>query len=153
MDKPSIIIRRHPYEEPYNLHLELFVSNGRFSCAGDIYVAADDLAEIGRGLSDFPQQVPDEYIFEHGSEDPTERFYRHFRLRAYTVGRRGQCAIEFRMNLNEKPPAQGIAEFSIELEAAPLNRLGSLFGRFRRLEHLEFKWTSSDDEMLLQHQI
>lgn len=153
MEKPSVIVRRNPYEEPYHLHVELFVSNGRFSCAGDMYLAADDLEEIGRGLSDFPSKVPDEYIFEYGSEDPTDRFYRYFRLRAYTVGRRGQCAVEFRMNLNEKPPAQGIAEFSIELESAQLNRLGSLFERFRRLEHLEFKWTEVDDEMFLQHQI
>ena len=69
MSKPVFIVRRYPYEEPYHLQIELMVSNGTFTCAGDIYVGRDELAEIGQGLGAFPSSVPDEYVYEYVDEE------------------------------------------------------------------------------------
>jgi hypothetical protein len=153
MNKSSFRVRRHPYEEPHHVQLELFISNGQFSCTGDIYLNVADLGDIGRALKGFPRQVPDEYTYEHGSEDPSERYACHFLMRAYTIGRTGRSGLHSRMNLNDEAPDDGLAEFTIQVEVAQLNRLGRLFLTFEKLQHLEFHWTDLGEELFTVHQI
>lgn len=66
--------------------------------------------------------VPDEFVWEYGSENPADRFYRYFKLRAYTFGSI-RCALQLRLNLNGEPPHDGIAQFSLQVDPAALNRL------------------------------
>jgi hypothetical protein len=144
---PYIIVRRHPYEEPDHTQLEFSISNGLFSGRTDIYLAAEDIAEIGKALKQFPSGVPDKYIYEHGSENPADNIYRYFLLRAYTTNNTGDCALQFAINQNAKEPNEGTCRFSIRAEPAAINRLGELLERFSKCEHTFLKWTLKDGEL------
>jgi hypothetical protein len=146
-----LIVRRYPYEEPFHIQLEFSASNGLFSGTTDIYCNADDLKKIGDRLKNFPIQVGDEFRYEYGSEDPAQRFHGYFLLRAYTTDSAGHCALQVKMNNNAREPHEGRCTFSIKAEAAAINRLGSLFLTFSRLEHLEFHWNLEDQELFEYH--
>ncbi len=62
--KPQIIVKRYPYEEPYHIQLDFFVSNGGFSGNTDFYCNAEDLKIIGQALQNFPSKINDEYRYE-----------------------------------------------------------------------------------------
>jgi hypothetical protein len=145
-DGACVIVKRFPYEEPHLTQLEIAASNGLFSGTLDLYCGVDDLQKIGAALVAFPSRVPDEYRFEYGSEDPARRSYRHFILRAYTIGLRGQCALQFAMNLNREAPDEGSCRFSLQAEPAQLARLGGLFLRLEAHPHGMFRWTPTDDD-------
>lgn len=145
----QIIIRRHPYEEPHNLQLEFRLSNKSFAATIDIYLTTEQLKKIGAELARFPKKIGDEFVFEYGSENPDDRFYRHFVLRAYTTGAAGHCALQFKINLNQKPPAEGIGVFSLQAEPAAISRLGDLLLSFAALQHRELHWTPRGDAELL----
>ena len=109
--EPFLVVRRHPYEEPYHTQIEFLASNGVFACATDIYCSVDEIARIGRALHTFPSRIGDEYKYEYGSSE-LSNFYRHFILRAYTTDRAGHCALQLKMNLNQAAPDEGICQFS-----------------------------------------
>jgi len=112
----------------------------------DIYCATNDLVEIGHALRNFPSKMPDEYIFEYGTSDPNIKFYRHFKMRVYTVGSVGRCAIQFMVNLNKKEPEEGMVCFSIHpIEPASINKLSDLFLKFSELQDLEFQWSPTEE--------
>lgn len=74
-------------------------------------------------------------------------------MRAYTIDLRGNCALQFIMNLNGAEPNEGMCRFSItSIEPAALNRLGELFVRFSKLQHLELKWSLSDGNVYEHYQ-
>ncbi len=135
-----IIIRRYPYEEPYHIHIEITASNGNFTASTDIYCNVEDLRVIGESLISFPQKIGDIYVYEYGSEDPTERWYRYFSLKAYTIDQSGHSALQIKINKNEKEPNEGIATFSIKSDPSEINILGKLFVEFSNLKHLELHW-------------
>jgi hypothetical protein len=148
MHKPYLIVRRHPWdEEPINVEIQISPSNGLFAGAIQFYCAAQDLAEIGSALQNFPASVGDEYRYEVGSEDPAQRCSVYFLLRAYTTNAAVHCALQLRMNSNSSPPNEGVCEFSIRAEAAAINRLGALLEQFSRLGHLELHWRLDDSEL------
>jgi hypothetical protein len=136
-----ILVKRYPYEEPYHLQLEFLVSNGGFCGNTDIYCNADDLKTIGMALKAFPKNVSDEYQYEYGSENPKDRFYRNFVLRAYITDSVGHCAVQIEINNNNSEPYEGKCKFSIQADAASINRLGDRFIRFSELEDYEFEWS------------
>jgi len=138
--EPFIAVQRFPYEEPYHAHIHIDASNGQFGGAVDFYCNVEDLANIGRGLQNFPCKVPDEYRYENGSKDPAARVYSYLLIRAYTIDRVGHCALQISMSRNAIPPVEGMCEFSITAEPSAINRLGMLFERFAKLEHLELRW-------------
>ncbi len=141
MDRfPFIKVRRFPYEEPYHTQVVFQVSNGLFMGTSDIYCAVADLEAIGSTLEAFPSRVPDEYRFEYGSERPEDRFSRYFLLRAVTTDWAGHCAVQFRMNLNEEVPRDGVCAFSILAEAGRINRLGALFLRLHKASRGQIQW-------------
>ena len=150
--EPLIIVRRYPYEEPYHAHLEFVVSNGDFSGSTDIYCNVEDLKEIGQALQKFPAKVGDEYRYEYGSEQPEDRFYRYFMMRAYTTDSVGHCAVQFIINQNSHEPNEGVCRFSIRVEVASINRLGVLFEKFSELRHLEFRWSPDEAQLLEDYQ-
>jgi hypothetical protein len=137
---PFIRVRRYPYEEPYHTQVVFHASNGLFIGSTDIYCGVADLEDIGSALAVFPRKIPDEFRFEHGSEQPGKRFYRFFLLRAFTTDSAGHCAIQFRMNLNKTEPEDGMCGFSIRTEAARINRLGALFLRLHKSSRGELRW-------------
>lgn len=146
--KPLVLVKRHPYEEPYLLQIEFTVSNGSFSGNTDIYCHTEALKEIGNGLREFPKVSNDEYIFEYGSDDPKENLYCHFVLRAYTIDSVGHAAIQFVISNNSEEPYEGKCRFSIQADAASINRLGEKFLRFSKLNELEFEWSPRLDEFV-----
>lgn len=149
---PWLVVRRFLYEEPHLTQLEFIVSNGAFSATADFYCNVDTIGEIGDALIAFPKRIPDEFMFEHGSEDPSERCYRYFKLRAYTLGPRGHVGLQVRVNLNNAPPNEGIAEFSFQAEPSQIHNLGLLMKRFMDLEHLELQWDLSGGGLFHTHQ-
>ena len=138
---PRIIVKRYPYEEPYHLQLEFFVSNGRFSGNTDFYCNTEDLKTIGIALQKFPSKIGDEYRYEIGSENPKDRCYVYFLLRTYTTDSVGHCAIQFAITINGDELNKSNCRFSISSDAASINRLGILFEKFSKLEDFEFKWS------------
>ncbi|GHU29024.1 hypothetical protein AGMMS50256_12870 [Betaproteobacteria bacterium] len=152
MQPPGLVIRRHPYEEPYHVQLEFTASNGMFAGSTDIYCNVADITNIGCGLLAFPSKAGDEYVYEYGSEDPNARLYRHFVLRAYTIDGVGHCALQFAINLNQSEPEEGVCRFSIPVEPGALNRLGKLFTVFAELRHLELQWSPISGGLYEHHQ-
>jgi len=144
MNPPALIVKRFPYEEPYHVQIGLFASNGRFSARSDFYCNVDDLSEIGSALSSFPKHIGDEYVYVYGSEDPDANFYGYIKLRAYTVGSVGKCALQITINRNAEEPEEGRSTFSIPVNPAAINKLGELFSEFSLLRHLEFHWSETD---------
>jgi len=144
---PRIVAQRFPYEEPYHTELSIAASNGRYSGHIQIYCGVDAIQEIGQALAAFPRKVPDEYIFECGSENPNERWAYYLKLRAYTLGLRGQPALQVQMNLNGDAPNDGRCSFSIaDVEAAQISRLGRLFLRLHSHASGYFLWTPAEEE-------
>lgn len=139
--KSQVIVKRFPYEEPHHLHLELFVSNDIFSGTIDFYCNATDLKTIGQALQSFPSRMNDEYRYELGSENPRDRWYMYFLMRTYTTDSVGHCAIQFVMNKNTVEPDEGSCRFSIQADAASINRLGVLFEKFSKLDNFELEWS------------
>lgn len=111
-----IVVRRHPYEDPYLIHLEFVVSNGIFGGSTDIYCVVEEMKELGKALQKFPVALGDEYRYEYGSEKPEDRVYRYFLLRAYTTDSVGHCAVQFAINQNSGEPDEGVCRFSIKAE-------------------------------------
>jgi len=151
-DNKIIVRRRDYYEEPQDTHLEFYISNGRFSATVDIYCSVEDIKNIGNGLLDFPQKIGAEFLYTYGSEKPEDRFYRLFSMRAYTTDAKGHCALQFRINLNEKEPLEGQSVFSLPAEAHAINRLGKLLLHFSELRHKELQWSDKDEALLLEQQ-
>jgi hypothetical protein len=151
--KTQIVVKRHPYEEPYHTQIEFIVSNGVFSGSTDIYCNVEDLKEIGKALQNFPNKIGDEYIYKYGSEKSEDRYYRHFWLKVYLIDSLGHCAIQFHINKNAEEPDEGICRFSILADTSAINNLGKLFERFSELKHLEFRWSPKDFELFETHQI
>lgn len=147
MPEPFFKIQRFAYADPDELHLNVSASNGSFGGAVDVYCNVEDLRLIGTGLEGFPVRVGDEFVHEFG-------FNSHLRLRAYTVGKRGECALQISMDVNGIEPGEGTCRFSIPAEAAALNRLGRLFGRLTQLRHLELQWTPAFEsgQLFEEHQ-
>ena len=147
-----IIVRRFPYEEPHHTQLEFIVSNGSFSGRTDIYCNVKDLEEIGHALQNYSGKMGDEYRYEYGSENPKDRYYRHFIIRVYPINEIGSCAIQFTINKNTEEPKEGVCRFSIQTHIGPINQLGILFEKFHQLRHLEFKWTPDEAELFKEYQ-
>jgi hypothetical protein len=139
----NLIVRRYPYEEPYNTELVIFAANENFSGRRTgIYRSVEGLADIGRALQVFPAKMPDEY--EYG--------YTDFSLRAYTVGRAGHTYLQISINVGDKRPYSANCTFSIKAEPAAINRLGELFLAFSKLEHLEFWWGQDVSQLFKEYQ-
>ncbi len=139
--KPQIFVKRYTYEEPYHLQLEFFVSNGSFSGNADIYCNTEDLKTIGQALRNFPSKLDDEFRYEIGSENPEDRQYLYFLMKAYTTDSVGHCAIQFAIDINGDELNKSSCRFSIQADASSINRLGVLFEKFAKLEDFEFEWS------------
>ncbi len=139
--KSQIIVKRYPYEEPHHIQLDFFASSDNFSGNIDFYCNTEDLKMIGKALQNFPSKIGDEYRYEVGSENSKDRWYMYFLLRVYTIDSVGHCAVQFAMNKNTSEPYEGTCRFSIQADAASINRLGVLFEKFSRLEDFEFEWS------------
>lgn len=144
MKESYIIIRRYPYEEPDNIELRFYASNGSFSGEVDIYITPEEIIEIGSALRQFPSSINDEYLYTYGSEELANNFNRYFLLRAYTTNASGHCALQMCINSNRLTPEEGVCKFSIPAEAAAINRLGELLEHFGALEHLEIHWSPDE---------
>ena len=100
MKPPFIIIRRHPYEEPYHLNLVISASNGVMCGTLEYYCNAADVGEMGGKLAAFPEKTGDTYLYELGSPRREDRFAFHFAFRVLTLDSAGHCALQFTMNNN-----------------------------------------------------
>jgi hypothetical protein len=137
----NLIVRRHPYEEPYLTELEVIATNGSFAGRRrGIYCNVEDLAEIGSALEVFPRRVPDEYEYD----------CKGFKLKAYTAGRAGHAFLQIEIQSDWDVPDRCL--FSLPAEPVGLNRLGELFVAFSKLEHLEFWWGQDFAKLFTEHQ-
>lgn len=148
MRSPFIIIRRHPYEEPYHLRLVITASNGVFAGTLEYYCKADDLAEIGRNLTVFPRTIEDTYSYELGSPRP-DKFAFHFVLRADTLDSAGHCALHISMKNNREQPNDCSCSFSIRTEPGAINLLGRLLTTFGELKHRTLRWSETSGDLLI----
>jgi len=133
-------ITRHPYEEPYHVNLLVSAGNRSTQAEIEIYANASDLKDVASSLLGFPKTDNDIFNWELGSENEHDRFAFYFRLRIFQISPTGRSAIEFRFNNNQKPPNQQIVEFCIDAYPSDLDRLGTMFEKFSRLEDLTMEW-------------
>jgi hypothetical protein len=134
-----IVIRRHPYEEPYLINLEWFITNGIFTGSIGLFCNVEDIRKIGEVLTRFPTRPGDEYIYEYGSEESKSNCY--FALRAYTTDKVGHCALQFILDNYRDEPGEGKCQFSIRADAGSIQGLGKMLVRFADLQHLQLEWT------------
>lgn len=134
-----------PYDETSILQLDWEVSNGRILSSFEFYLNQEKLIELAEHLEFFPKKLPDEYVFEVGSERPKDRYAYYFKLMLFTIDRRGHCALQIRYNNNRELPYREIIDFCI-LKAEPyqVNKLGSLFRTFAKLEHDILYWSPTE---------
>lgn len=133
-------ITRQPYEEPHLVNLLMSAGNQSTQAEFEIYANASDLHDAATALIGFPKSETDIFIWELGSEDELDRFAFYFRIRVFQFATTGRCAIEFKYNNNQKKPKQQIVEFCIDAYPADLDRLGTMFERFSRLQDLTMEW-------------
>jgi hypothetical protein len=145
---PYLKITRRPYEEPYHLHLYLAASNGRQVSEIDFYIGRNILTDWAEGLEAFPRHRDHVYLWEYGSERPEDKWAYYVRFRFFAVDAAGHCAIHLRLNNNQAMPDREISEFCIRAEAGAINRLGSSFREFSRLEHEVLIWTPTEGRLL-----
>ena len=145
---PFIRLVRTPYEEPYHLCLDLTASNGSQLATLEFYLNPEDLLTLAVGFSGFPKDFNGgEFVWDLGSEDPQERSAYYLRLRVFTTDRLGHCALEIRLNNNQGPPHQAVAEFSIPAVPADLDRFAELLREFSELTHTTLVWTATGGEL------
>lgn len=148
MHTPNFIeITRHPYEEPYHVHVEATFANEDTSGRCDFYANADCFTEWAAAFEAFPRHAQDTYLWEIGSERPEDRFAYYVRLRAFTTDSVGHCALQIRFNNNRELPHKQLFEFCIPCEAAHLNRLGKLLRTFGELKHSSLIWSKEKSEL------
>lgn len=149
----GIQLKRYPYEEPYNLHLDLSASNGLFAGQLGYFCNADDIKEIGTALQSFPNKIPDEYLYEIGSARQEDNSAYYFALHAYTTDRSGQCALQIVIDNNQDKPNEGACRFSIKTEPSAINRLGKLLLRFSETKHHTLNWSlSGENDCLIENE-
>lgn len=148
MNVPGLRITRHPYEEPYHLHLILEASNGRVRGTLEYYCNADDLTTLGKQLVNFTGGRIQEVVYELGSEKPSDRFAFFLSLQVKPIDSSGHCAIHIRLNNNEEQPSKEAMEFSIKADVADLIRLGNLLVGFGRLQHRVLEWSVHDGRLI-----
>jgi len=134
-------ITRHPYEEPHHVNLVVSAGNASTQAEFEIYANASDLTDAAQSFTGFPRTDNDSFIWELGSENKRDRFKFYFRLRVFQFSSTGRCAIELRFNNNQEPPDQLVVEFCIKAYPADLDRLGTIFYSFSRLDDLTMEWT------------
>jgi hypothetical protein len=106
----------------------------------EIYANASDLNDAAESLIGFPNTDNHTFVWELGSENKQDRFAFYFRLRVFQFSPTGRCAIEIRFNNNQDSPNQQIVEFCIEAYPSDLDRLGTMFKSFGRLEDVTMEW-------------
>ena len=132
---------RQPYEEPHHVNLLVSAGNRSTQTQFEIYANASDLNDVAESLIGFPKTDNDSLMWELGSENEQDRFAFYFHVRVFQFSPTGRCAIEIRFNNNQEPPNQQITEFCIEAYPSDLDRLGTMFESFGRLEHLTMEWS------------
>jgi hypothetical protein len=147
--RPYLTIERFPYEEPYHVNLLLRASNGSQTGELEIYSSPDQLMDIGRQLTEFPQSVGHVVLWEIGSERQEDRFAYYMRFRAFVLDSVGHTALHLRFCNNLDLPAKAISEFCITAEAGALNRLGHLFCEFSSLSHEYLVWSLAESSLFL----
>jgi len=145
MSLVNIRIERFPYEEPHHLNLKITAANDDFVGKLEYYCNADDLKEIGTKLKGFPRTVPDEYVYEIGSEKPEDRFAFFLKIRVFTVDGLGHCAIAVAFNNNQSDQNSASSRFAMKADPQAVNRLGDLFMTFSELKSTELVWSTNGD--------
>ncbi len=141
----GIQLKRYPYEEPDLLNLVVSVCKGDFAGCLEFYCDTNDLRNIGEALQSFPKKVPDEYVYEIGSNKPEVNFAFYFMICAYTLDKSGHCALQIVIDNNEKRPDEEACRFSIKADPAAIQRLGRLFLAFSQLKHHTMIWSLSGE--------
>jgi hypothetical protein len=134
-------ITRQPYEEPYHVNLLVSAGNRSTQAQFEIYANASDLNDAAESLIGFPKTDNDTFVWQLGSENEQDRFAFYFRARVFQFSPTGRCAIEIRFNNNQEPPNQQIVEFCIEAYPSDLDRLGTMFKSFARLQDMTMEWS------------
>jgi len=140
MDEPGIKVTLELYEQPDLLRVFFTAFNGSFQGKLKYYDLASSFRDTGEALSAFPSKIPDEYLYEIGSNRPEDDFAFYFALRAYTTDTSGHCAIQFTMNDYMMEPSES-CRFSIKAEPWAIHRLGELMKRFSTLRYGTLKWS------------
>ena len=153
MNNPQKFIRieRIPYEEPHHLNLIVSVSNGTQTGQVEIYLCPDDLSVLAENIKGFPSSIGHEYLWELGSDKPSDNFAFYFKLYFYNVDAAGNCRIVCSMNNNEEWIGESeISHFSLDCRLEELNVLSNLLLKLsgaskqalKSCTHLE--WTGSE---------
>jgi|GEM_PF-831694 hypothetical protein len=153
LDVPGIEIIRRPCEEPHYLHIIFTARNEGFQGHLEFYCKPSDIEQIGKALIPFPKQIADEYVFNYGSSNPSDRFAYYFSLGAYIFNNQGHSALRIIIIDFTKRPEKEECHFSIIAEPWAIHRLGVLLVEFSKLKHSVLKWSlNPDDNALLENE-
>jgi hypothetical protein len=150
--KSFIQITRHLDGEPHYMNLVIIACNGKAMGSQEIYLNTKSVKDMGENLVDFPNFERSNYLFERGSERSEDNFAWYFRFRAFAKGSLKKCAIQIRLNNNEKhnkhrrpneaasPYEPQLTDFCITLDAEHVRRLGELLIDFSKMNHDRLYW-------------
>jgi hypothetical protein len=124
---------------------EINISNGRTSAALEFWGYADNFAQFGSGLTDFPKTIRDKVTYELGGEDKgDQRWAYYLLLEAFCYDATGQSAIKVKVDNKFDIPTYESHEFFIKSEPASINRLGQGLEKWNPVDSKEFEWTSNE---------
>ncbi|MCV3764275.1 hypothetical protein [Rhizobium sp. TRM95796] len=144
MQKPILIVKRHPYEEPYNTELEFMASDGVFAGRARIFAPVDTILAIANGLIKFGDDPKSEFIYR--SEGPGPAFH----LICRSTNRTGNCALQIDMRTDLRDRFEGSCQLTLHSDIAAILKLGARLREFGRLTHEELHWLPNGDGQMFE---
>jgi hypothetical protein len=124
------------------LQLDMCVANEAHCLSQDFYAYPEDIARFGAQLEGFPTSATDTVVFEYGSTE--SKIYCWVRLKAYCYNLAGHSALEFSVDNNREPPDKACGVFSVKLEAASLNALGTALAAWAKSGEDKFEFEARE---------
>lgn len=146
MLKPILIVRRHPYEEPFHTEFEVIASDGGFAGRVRFFTPADTFITIASGLIAFCDDPTSEFIYRSDGRGSA------FRLICRSTNRTGNCALEIDMRTDAAHPFEGSCLLTLHSDIGAILKLGVRLREFGRLTHEELHWLPNGDGRMFEKQ-
>ncbi|MBK0404421.1 hypothetical protein I5M27_15590 [Adhaeribacter sp. BT258] len=112
------------YEWDEEFYFEITASNQVFKVTHNAFYGEESwFQDFAKQLVDFPKSQDQVVKFEAGKENE-KGWLNHFMIKVFCFDPNGHCAIEILSEDNSEPPSNYRINFSLNSEAAAINRLG-----------------------------
>jgi len=130
----ELTLSRRWLDDDGMLQVDVSVNYGGYATYQDVYVYPEDLIEFGERLANYGASPKEEVVLEVGSTN--ESAYCWLRLRAFQFDEVGHSAIEVSTHRNGAPHVRARCQFSVPLEIASINELGTQIQAWARANDL-----------------